>query len=283
MDAQRDPQPYKSPYADPLSAAVYARISAPLQFDRPARDLVEILNPARNALVLDVGTGTGAVGRPTADAIGSDGLVIGVDLSIEMLRFARDSRRYPVAAAQIPGLPFRADTFDAVTAGFVVSHFRDYATGLADLRRVCRVGGRVAMSSWGTLANVAARLWNDIAATFVSREHLDEAFRAHIPWDGHFSDRQNVQRALEDAGLTSVLVDTRDYQISMPTADFLASREASMQGMLLRQKLSVDGWRAFDHRVADAFRHEFSDVVTYVRDVLFAVGTKPRGPGAERT
>jgi hypothetical protein len=63
----------------------------------------------------------------------------------------------------------------------------------------------------------------------------------------------------------------------MTTPDFLLTREASVQGMLLRQRLSVDEWRAFGHRVADTFQHQCGDVVTYVRDVHFAVGTKSRG------
>jgi SAM-dependent methyltransferase len=134
-------------------------------------------------------------------------------------------------------LPFRDATFDAVTAGFVVSHFPDFRAGLEELRRVCRVGGQIAMSAWGSLPNAASRLWSDIAATLVPPGELDQAFRAHVPWDEHFSHGMNVGRAFEDAGLVSVTSETRDYEIRMATADFLLTREASIQGMSGRSRV----------------------------------------------
>lgn len=273
---QPDATPHKSPYADPLVAAVYARVAAPIQFGPPAHDLVEILQLHNGAVVLDIGTGTGAVARAAGAVVGSSGLVIGVDASIEMLRFARESPRNPVAAAQITGLPFRNGVFHAVTAGFVVSHLADYGSGLAELRRVCRGGGRVAVTAWGALPNAASGLWSDTAGTFVPRGRLEEAFRAHIPWDEYFSHRVNLQRAMDAAGLTSVMVETREYEITMRTADFLLSREASVQGQLLRQLLSDEQWKTFGRQAADLFQHEFGEAVTYRRDVRFAVGTKSR-------
>jgi ubiquinone/menaquinone biosynthesis C-methylase UbiE len=98
MDVERDVfRPQKSPYTDPSSVAVYARVSAPLQFDAPARDLVEILNLSSGAIVLDVGTGTGAVATPAAAAVGPEGRVIGVDASFEMLLRSRRTPGYAVA------------------------------------------------------------------------------------------------------------------------------------------------------------------------------------------
>jgi hypothetical protein len=55
MDAESDDlRAHKSPYGVPSSVAVYARVAVPLQFGPPARDLVEILNLSRGAIVLDV-------------------------------------------------------------------------------------------------------------------------------------------------------------------------------------------------------------------------------------
>lgn len=267
-------EPRDSPYTDPYSAAVYARISAPLQFDAPARDLVELVELFPGAAVLDAGTGTGAVAARAAAIVGPAGLVVGVDASVEMLRWSRTGPRHALASAAIPGLPFRDARFDAVTAGFVVSHFSDVRAGVEDLRRVCRAGGRLAMSAWGSRPNPAARLWSDVAAIFLPREELDRAFREHIPWDEYFSQLSNAHRAFEESGLESVHAETRDYDISIATTDFLLSRETSMQGMLLRQRLSDGSWQSFGERVAETFQREFGDAVTYVRDVHFVVGTK---------
>jgi hypothetical protein len=112
---------------------------------------------------------------------------------------------------------------------------------------------------------------------FVPPGELDQAFRAHIPWDEYFSQARNVGRAFEGAGLVSVMGETRDHEIRMASSDFLLTRVASIQSVLLRQRLSVDDWQAFGRRVDDAFQHEFGDVVNYVRDVHFVVGTKSGG------
>src|SRR2546428_9582135 len=115
----------RSPYRDPVMAEVYHRITAPYQFAPPARDLVDILHPPSGGVVLDVGTGTGVVAEHIRQVVGSTGCVVGVDGAIEILRFA--NRSTIRVAARVPGLPFSDGSFDVVTAGFVGSHFADYA------------------------------------------------------------------------------------------------------------------------------------------------------------
>ena len=264
-----------SPYTDPDMAAVYGRIAVPYQFGPPARDLVRMVRPPDGARVLDVGTGTGAVAVPAIEATGSSGLVVGVDAAFEMLHVARRAASYPVTVAHVPGLPFRDGTFDVVTAGFVISHISNDDRALEDLVRVCRVHGRVGMSAWGAMSNAAAQLWSDIAAAFVPRERLDEAFHAHLPRDAWFSNPANIRRALADAGLAPVVVDTREYDFTMTTTDFLSARAASIQGMLVRDALSAGKRIGFTRQLADAFHTRFGEAVEYRRDVHFGIGTKP--------
>jgi SAM-dependent methyltransferase len=253
-------------------AAVYQRITARHQFAPPARDLVDLLHPSPGARVLDVGAGTGIVAEYVRQAVGSAGCVVGVDAAIEMLRFA--TRSAACVAARTPGLPFADDSFDAVTAGFVVSHFQDCGLGLADLLRVCRRGGRIGMTAWGSLTNSAAQLWTEIAGGFVDRQRLDAAFTAHIPWDAWFSTGDHVRQALAEAGLTDVAVTTRLYRVRMSTGDFLTARAASMQGLLLREQLTAAGWNDVTTQLADVFHDRFGETVDYDRDVRFGVGTK---------
>src|SRR5207244_4106941 len=97
--------------------------------------------------VLDVGTGTGVVASAARKA-GAD--AVGVDASLSMLLVGREARPdVPVAAAEAIDLPFRDGTFDAVTAGFVLSHFARVETALFDLIRVLRPGGKLAVTTWG--------------------------------------------------------------------------------------------------------------------------------------
>jgi cyclopropane fatty-acyl-phospholipid synthase-like methyltransferase len=98
MDVERDVfRPQKSPYTDPSSVAIYARVSAPCNSTLRLGTLVEILNLSSGAIVLDVGTGTGAVATPAAAAVGPEGRVIGVDASFEMLLRSRRTPGHAVA------------------------------------------------------------------------------------------------------------------------------------------------------------------------------------------
>lgn len=261
----------ESPYANATAAARYARLADPLQFARPARDLVSLAELEPGELVLDVGTGTGAVAREALTFLTGTGRVIGVDASAAMLS-ARLSRAYPVIVGQVPCLPFRDNSFDVVLAGFVISHVPSYEAALTELARVCRPDGRVAMSAWGSLGNAPARLWADTAAEFAPRGRLDAAFLAHIPWDAHFAKCANVERALQDARFAQMRIVTREYLIEMSRSDFLLAREGSVQGMLLQRTLSASQWREFQARVAETFQREFGDRVAYTRDVHFAIG-----------
>ncbi|MFD7918352.1 class I SAM-dependent methyltransferase [Streptomyces sp. NPDC059740] len=96
--------------------------------------------------LLDVGTGTGTV---AATACARGAVVSAVDAEPSMVAAA--SRRAPqadVRLACVPDLPFTDAAFDAVTGNFVLNHVGRPRAGLAELARVVRPGGRVALSIW---------------------------------------------------------------------------------------------------------------------------------------
>src|SRR4029077_17135768 len=87
-----------------------------------ARDLVLALGLLNGAIVLDVGTGTGAAALFALDR--SPRTVIGLDPSLPMLGLAAKKGLKLTVAGEAPGLPFAAERFDAVMASLVLSHFR---------------------------------------------------------------------------------------------------------------------------------------------------------------
>ena len=96
--------------------------------------------------VLDIGTGPGLV---AAAALARGARVSAVDASPEMA--ARAAEACPdadVRIAVLPGLPFPDATFDAIVGNYVINHLGDPAAGLADLLRVLRPGGRLALTCW---------------------------------------------------------------------------------------------------------------------------------------
>jgi SAM-dependent methyltransferase len=109
---------------------------------------IEWLNIPAGGVALDVGSGPGNVTASLARAAGVDGLALGVDISEPMLAravsaAAGDNVGFLRADAQ--QLPFRDETFDAATSLAVLQLIPDPVTTLAEIVRVLRPGGRVAV------------------------------------------------------------------------------------------------------------------------------------------
>lgn len=134
--------------ADVWSGASYERIAetfAPIH-DRVVAALA--IEPGES--VLDVACGTGGVALRAARA-GAE--VVGVDISADQLAKARDAAaqeglqiRFDEGDAQ--QLPYGDAEFDAVGSAFGAIFAPDHRRTAAELARVCRPGGRLALTAW---------------------------------------------------------------------------------------------------------------------------------------
>ncbi|MFJ5924429.1 class I SAM-dependent methyltransferase [Kitasatospora sp. NPDC092948] len=74
-----------------------------------------------------------------------------------------------VCVAVLPELPFPDGSFDAVVGNFVLNHTGRPAAALAELRRVLRPGGRLALTTWAAPAppgqSLLARAFEAAGAT----------------------------------------------------------------------------------------------------------------------
>jgi ubiquinone/menaquinone biosynthesis C-methylase UbiE len=106
------------------------------------------------AAVLDVGCGKGAVALPAARATGPDGHVMGIDLALPMLEYARNAAarqgltntRFEEGDAEAP--PFAAGSFDVLLAGNVMQWLPEPATAVRRWRDLLAPGATLA-TSWG--------------------------------------------------------------------------------------------------------------------------------------
>jgi SAM-dependent methyltransferase len=111
---------------------------------------VEALGPLSGLSLLDAGCGAGLALRLAAER---GGRVSGLDACAALLDVARG--RLPDAdlrVGDIEELPYDDATFDVVTAYNSIQYASDPKTAVAELARVTRPGGRVAIEVWGEAA-----------------------------------------------------------------------------------------------------------------------------------
>lgn len=106
------------------------------------------LGPGQSAL--DVCCGTGDLAFELKRRVGEAGEVVGIDFSDRMLEHARAKARergleITFEHANALELPFPDGRFDASTIGFGLRNLADFGRGIAELARVVRPGGRVAV------------------------------------------------------------------------------------------------------------------------------------------
>jgi ubiquinone/menaquinone biosynthesis C-methylase UbiE len=132
-------------------AEIYERHMVPAIFARWAPDLVEAAGVRPGDRALDVACGTGMVTRLLAERVGPGGTVVGLDINPEMLAVARRAAPQP-NIAWVEGSAIRMAlpdaTFDQVLCEQGLQFMPDRPAALAEMRRVLKPGGRLALSCW---------------------------------------------------------------------------------------------------------------------------------------
>ena len=123
-----------------LMASIYDRLIGPPN----TRRLRQLLKLPTNGWLLDGGGGTGRVSSQLNDLVGN---IVVSDLSLRMLKKAKEKAISPVRA-HIEHLPFPDESFDRVLVVDALHHFCDQGEAVADLIRVLEPGGRLVIEEF---------------------------------------------------------------------------------------------------------------------------------------
>jgi ubiquinone/menaquinone biosynthesis C-methylase UbiE len=191
----------------------YDEIMVPRMFNPWARRLIDQAKIQVGDQVLDMACGPGTVARLLAEKVGTEGLVVGVDMSLPMLEVARAKPLTPGAGkieyveSQVTPLILpeflNEIKFDAVTCQQAVQFFPEKAAALKEMKRRVRPGGRVVFSIWGSIEE--CQLWK-IFRDELKRHHSEAAAKVmEAPFS--FYDRAQIENLLEEAGFEKAVID----------------------------------------------------------------------------
>lgn len=186
-------------------------------WSRHGRGTVERLDLVPGATVLDVGCGTGASAIPAAERVGPRGTVVAVDLAENMLGQgrARAARRgltnVDFRRGDMTDLGFPDMHFDAVVCVFAVFFVPDMERLAAELWRMVRPGGQLAITSWGPsfLKPCVEPFWDEVERL---RPDLRRAFN---PWE-RIDSRERLRRMLQAGGLSNIEVEEHQDRQHLP-------------------------------------------------------------------
>jgi ubiquinone/menaquinone biosynthesis C-methylase UbiE len=131
------------------AAEVYEEFFVPALFQQWAPRVATAARVGPGQRVLDVACGTGILARTCAARVQPGGTVVGLDANEGMLAVARrlaPQLEWRQGAAE--ALPFAVGHFDAVVSQFGLMFFADRPRGIAEMIRVLRPGGRLAVAVW---------------------------------------------------------------------------------------------------------------------------------------
>jgi SAM-dependent methyltransferase len=212
-------------YADTRGAAITAK-------------LLELSAPRPGERVLELACGAGGVGIAAAELVGPAGEVVLSDVAAEMTAIAA-TRAATLGLDNVRTLTLDLDDLDQPDQAYDVVLCReglmfalDPARAVAEIRRVLRPGGRVAVAVWGPRAR---NPWLGVVFDAVSAQLGTPVPPPGIPGPFALDDPDRLARLLADAELAGVAVTDVPVPLRESSFDAWLTRTSALAGPLAKR------------------------------------------------
>ena len=261
-----------------LVAAGYRAELVPI-FSKWARDSFARVSPRPEHRVIDVACGPGTVSLLLAPQIKE---VVALDFSAGMiaeLQKALDEKGIGNVRARecdCQALDEADRQFDLAFSQFGLIFFPDPDAGLAELYRVLKPGGKVAVYSWAPLSeSFAMRL--ALKALWTGFPHLRPADEEPRPLIDALSDREMFAEKLKAAGFEQVSIEAISHSFPATSArDYWQGMlRSSAPISLLKKNTPPEEWQAGEARALAYLEEVITGPLELESTALLGVGTRP--------
>lgn len=259
----------------------------PRFFSHFGRRLVEIAKIPSGSKVLDVATGRGALLYPAAESVGSEGHVIGIDLSeimvqetVKELAHRNVSCDIEIRQMDAEYLQFPDGTFDFVLCGFAVFFFPQLDLAMSEFRRVLKPDGQICISTWDKLEDENWSWLNEIVKTYIPAEpEANQTIESDSVSQPVFNTPEGLVTILNAAGFCNIQIFSETSEFVYASDEELWSSLWSMGARATLEKIEqitgADGLQRFK---SDVFKKigtiKQTDGIHFLSSALIASATK---------
>ncbi len=231
------------------------------------------------AQVLDVASGTGAVLLPAIRRVGSEGRVIGIDISEGMIkRLEQMVTTHSLAKASLclmdaEHIGFHAASFDTLLCGFALDSFPNPNRATAEFLRVLRSGGRLALT-------ISSGWWWEGDDRWRWHGELLESLGVDIRSENRrFATRSQVESYLEAANFVDVTVLQEQFELAFADAEEWWRWAWSHGYRRVLESMDRKSLERYEATCFEQLQGRFPGGILGKLEVLLAVATK-RNPGS---
>ncbi len=261
--------------------------SGPSFFAHFGEGLVTFAGVNEGDRVLDIATGRGAVLFPAGRAVGKGGHVTGTDLSGKMVdETSTEVKRLGMENVSIQlmdaeNLRFTDGSFEVVLCGFAIFFFPRLETAMAEMRRVLKPGGCLAVTTWEKYEDERWKWFDELVDKYLPAEEEKVPPPGPQSQQTDFASTEGVRTILQNAGFIDISSLVERYEAIYPDEEAWWQSQWSHGGRALLEdiesKCGADGLERFRVEVFEGMKAvKAVDGIHTMWPAIFARGSKPK-------